>query len=74
MMNKNELVYYIAIINTTWFNLMVKINNWREIIRFKCYFKKIKQYKQVIIVSHDANLVINVSSEQVIIARNNDGV
>lgn len=72
MMNKNELVYYIAIINTAWFNLMVKINNWREII--KCYFKKIKQYKQVIIVSHDANLVINVSSEQVIIARNNDGV
>lgn len=37
-------------------------------------FKKIKQYRQVIIVSHNANLVVNADSEQVIIARNNDGV
>ena len=55
MMNKNELVYYIAIINTAWFNLMVKINNWREKICFKCYFKKMKKYRQVIIVSHKAS-------------------
>lgn len=37
-------------------------------------FKKIKQYRQVIIVSHNANLVVNADSEQVIIARNDDGV
>lgn len=37
-------------------------------------FKKIKQYRQIIIVSHNANLVVNADSEQVIIARNDDGV
>lgn len=37
-------------------------------------FKKIKQYRQIIIVSHNANLVVNSDSEQVIIARNNDGI
>ncbi len=35
-------------------------------------FKKIKQYRQVIIVSHNANLVVNSDSEQVIIAINDD--
>jgi DNA repair ATPase RecN len=37
-------------------------------------FKKIKKYRQVIIVSHNANLVVNADSEQIIIARNEDGV
>ncbi len=37
------------------------------------FLRKSNNTKQVI-VSHDTNLVINVSSEQVIIARNNDGV
>ncbi len=37
-------------------------------------FKKIKQYRQIIIVSHNANLVVNADSEQIIIAHNNDGV
>ena len=37
-------------------------------------FKKIKKYRQVIIVSHNANLVVNADSEQVIVASNNDGV
>ena len=37
-------------------------------------FKKIKKYRQVIIVSHNANLVVNADSEQVIIARNEDGI
>ena len=36
-------------------------------------FKKIKLYRQVIIVSHNANLVVNADSEQVIIAKNVDG-
>lgn len=36
-------------------------------------FRKIKQYRQVIIVSHNANLVVNGDSEQVIIANNNEG-
>ena len=36
-------------------------------------FKKIKLYRQVIIVSHNANLVVNADSEQVIIAKNTDG-
>lgn len=36
-------------------------------------FKKIKLYRQVIIVSHNANLVVNADSEQVIIANNVDG-
>lgn len=33
-------------------------------------FKEIKKYRQVIIVSHNANLVVNADSEQVIIAKN----
>ena len=37
-------------------------------------FRKIKKYRQVIIVSHNANLVVNADSEQVIIANNEDGV
>lgn len=37
-------------------------------------FKKIKQYRQIIIVSHNANLVVNADSEQVIIAKNDAGV
>lgn len=37
-------------------------------------FKKIKQYRQIIIVSHNANLVVNADSEQVIIAKNDDGI
>jgi ABC-type lipoprotein export system ATPase subunit len=35
-------------------------------------FKEIKKYRQVIIVSHNANLVVNADSEQVIIANNTD--
>lgn len=37
-------------------------------------FKEIKKYRQVIIVSHNANLVVNSDSEQVIVAKNEDGV
>lgn len=37
-------------------------------------FKTIKKYRQVIIVSHNANLVVNADSEQVIVAHNIDGV
>ncbi|MDU5197106.1 MAG: DNA repair protein [Enterobacter sichuanensis] len=33
-------------------------------------FRKIKQYRQVIIVTHNANLVVNCDAEQVIIAAN----
>jgi DNA repair exonuclease SbcCD ATPase subunit len=33
-------------------------------------FKKIKKYRQVIIVTHNANLVVNADAEQVIIANN----
>jgi ABC-type lipoprotein export system ATPase subunit len=34
-------------------------------------FSKIKKYRQVIIVTHNANLVINADAEQVIVADNN---
>lgn len=37
-------------------------------------FKKIKKYRQVIIVTHNANLVINADAEQVIVAKNKDEV
>lgn len=37
-------------------------------------FKTIKLYRQVIIVSHNANLVVNADSEQIIVAENKDGV
>lgn len=37
-------------------------------------FRKIKKYRQIIIVSHNANLVVNADSEQIIIAKNTDGV
>ncbi|MDR1975941.1 MAG: AAA family ATPase [Campylobacteraceae bacterium] len=37
-------------------------------------FRKIKKYRQVIIVSHNANLVVNADSEQIIIARNEEGI
>lgn len=33
-------------------------------------FKEIKKYRQVIIVSHNANLVVNADSEQIIVANN----
>lgn len=35
-------------------------------------FKEIKKYRQVIIVSHNANLVVNADSEQVIVAKNDN--
>jgi predicted ATPase len=35
-------------------------------------FKKIKKYRQVIIVTHNANLVVNADAEQVITAVNED--
>ncbi|HRQ44724.1 MAG TPA: hypothetical protein PLB12_10310 [Candidatus Goldiibacteriota bacterium] len=35
-------------------------------------FKDIKEYRQVIIVTHNANLVINADAEQVIVANNTD--
>ncbi|MCF8371668.1 MAG: hypothetical protein K9H64_08590 [Bacteroidales bacterium] len=35
-------------------------------------FKKIKKYRQVIIVTHNANLVVNADAEQVIVAANDD--
>ncbi len=34
-------------------------------------FKKIKKYRQVIIVTHNANLVVNADAEQIIVAKNN---
>ena len=37
-------------------------------------FKSIKKYRQVIIVTHNANLVINSDAEQVIIAKNTEEV
>jgi len=37
-------------------------------------FRKIKKFRQVIIVSHNANLVVNADSEQIIVADNKDGV
>ena len=35
-------------------------------------FKEIKKYRQVIIATHNANLVVNADAEQVIIAENNN--
>lgn len=35
-------------------------------------FKKIKKYRQVIIATHNANLVVNADSEQVIVANNDE--
>ena len=37
-------------------------------------FRKIKKYRQVVIVTHNANLVVNSDAEQVIIANNEDEV
>lgn len=37
-------------------------------------FKELKRYRQVIIVTHNANLVVNADAEQVIIAKNERGV
>lgn len=37
-------------------------------------FRKIKQYRQVIIVTHNANLVVNCDAEQVLVASNKDEV
>lgn len=37
-------------------------------------FRKIKKYRQVIIVTHNANLVVNIDAEQVIVASNEDEV
>lgn len=36
-------------------------------------FKDLKKYRQVIIVTHNANLVINADAEQIIIANNDKG-
>ena len=35
-------------------------------------FKELKKYRQVIIITHNANLVINADAEQVIIAKNDN--
>ena len=35
-------------------------------------FKEIKRYRQVIIVTHNANIVVNADAEQVIVASNNE--
>ncbi len=37
-------------------------------------FRGIKQFRQVILVTHNANLVVNADSEQVVVAENNNGV
>ena len=37
-------------------------------------FKKIKKYRQVIIVTHNANLVVNADADQVIVANNNNEI
>jgi predicted nucleic acid-binding Zn-ribbon protein len=37
-------------------------------------FRKIKKYRQVIIVTHNANLVVNSDSEQVIVAHNDNEI
>ena len=36
-------------------------------------FKELKQYRQLIIVTHNANLVVNADAEQVIVASNQNG-
>jgi len=36
-------------------------------------FKELKKYRQLIIVTHNANLVVNADAEQIIIANNIDG-
>jgi len=35
-------------------------------------FRKIKKYRQVIIATHNANLVVNADAEQVIVANNEE--
>jgi hypothetical protein len=35
-------------------------------------FKEIKQYRQIVVATHNANLVVNSDAEQIIIARNTD--
>jgi ABC-type dipeptide/oligopeptide/nickel transport system ATPase component len=35
-------------------------------------FKEIKRYRQVIIITHNANIVVNADAEQVIVASNNE--
>lgn len=37
-------------------------------------FRGIKQFRQVILVTHNANLVVNADAEQVVVAENNHGV
>ena len=37
-------------------------------------FREIKKYRQVIIATHNANLVVNADSEQILIATNSDEV
>jgi hypothetical protein len=37
-------------------------------------FREIKKHRQVIIATHNANLVVNADSEQVIVAHNNDEI
>ncbi|MEX2234026.1 MAG: hypothetical protein WD824_17810 [Cyclobacteriaceae bacterium] len=36
-------------------------------------FKKLKRYRQVIIITHNANLVVNADAEQIIISKNDKG-
>ncbi len=37
-------------------------------------FKKLKKYRQIIVATHNANIVVNSNSEQVIIADNHDEI
>jgi predicted ATPase len=36
-------------------------------------FKNLKRYRQVIVITHNANLVVNADAEQVIVAKNSQG-
>ncbi|GET47004.1 hypothetical protein [Capnocytophaga felis] len=35
-------------------------------------FKDLKKYRQIIIITHNANLVVNADAEQIVVARNNN--
>jgi predicted ATPase len=37
-------------------------------------FRSIKKFRQVILVTHNANLVVNADAEQVVVAENTNGV
>lgn len=60
--------------NDVWEQYIDALDNEFIMSELVTILRRIKKYRQIILVSHNANIVVNSDSEQVIIASNDNGV